>query len=63
VTRSRWVIAGVMVAALLLLVGWQIQRQRAITVCDEAGGIWDGANSRCLPKPPSPILQRDIYRS
>ena len=62
-TRLRWVFAVTLVAAVLLLVGWQMQRQREIARCDETGGIWDGANSRCLPKPPSPILQRDIYRS
>jgi hypothetical protein len=61
VTRTRWAVVAAAVAVLIALLGWQYVRQREIARCLEAGGTWDGPNSRCAPA--GPILQGDIYRS
>ena len=62
-TRMRWLIVIGAIAILLTLLAWQQLRQRQIADCAASGGAWDGPNSRCVPKPTGPILQRDIYRS
>ncbi len=62
-TRRRWAIVVGVIFAVLALVAWQQMRQREIARCIASGGVWDGANSRCVRDPSGPILQRDIYRS
>lgn len=62
-TRTRWLIVAGLMAALAGLIGWQTIRQAAVARCHDEGGLWDGANSRCVPKPSGPLLQGDIYRS
>ncbi len=56
---TRLVVAGLTLAALAGLVGWQIQRERLVKACVEKGGMWHGARSKCI----RPILQRDYQRS
>lgn len=60
---SRWIIAGVISAALVALLAWQLVRERAMDACIAQGGVWDGRNSRCRPPPPRPIIQRDLHRT
>ena len=60
---TRWLIAAGLLAVLSAFLAWQAVRQSEVERCREDGGVWDGANSRCLPQPSGPILQRDLYRS
>ncbi len=62
-TRSRWAIVIGVTVILLALLAWQQMRQREIEGCLRSGGVWDGPNSRCVPDPLRPMLQRDLYRS
>jgi len=63
VTRTRWAIAIGVTALLIALLVWQQTRQREVQRCIDSGGIWDGPNSRCVPDPARPILQRDLQRA
>jgi hypothetical protein len=58
----RILIAGLTSAALIALLGWQIQRERMVKACLDGGGVWYGARSACAPHPLRPILQRDLQR-
>ncbi len=58
-SQTRLVIAGLTLAVLAGLVGWQFHRERLVKACVEDGGIWYGARSQCV----RPILQRDYRRS
>jgi hypothetical protein len=58
-TATRLIVAGLMLAALTALVGWQVHRERLVRACVEVGGLWHGARSQCI----RPILQRDYQRS
>ena len=60
-SRGRLIFVGCTTAALLVLAGWQIQREWLIRDCLDAGGIWDGRT--CGPLKVRPILQRDLRRS
>ncbi|HEX7072798.1 MAG TPA: hypothetical protein VF226_02055 [Hyphomicrobiaceae bacterium] len=62
-TRARWAVVIAVSVILLGLLAWQQTRQREIRRCLEAGGIWDGPNSRCVPDSARPILQRDLHRT
>ena len=62
-TRTRWAIAIGVTALLIALLVWQRTRQREVQRCIDSGGIWDGPNSRCVPDPARPILQRDLQRA
>jgi len=62
VTRARWAIVIAVTALLVALLAWQQLRQREVQRCLDAGGMWDGPNSRCIPDPGRPILQRDLQR-
>jgi hypothetical protein len=54
--------AAVLVLLVAVLLAWQSYRERLLGDCNAAGGIWDGARSRCIPAPPI-IIQRDLQRS
>ena len=60
---SRMLVAGLALAAIAVLVSWQQHRLRLMAACASDAGIWDGRASKCLPVPPSPILQRDLRRT
>jgi hypothetical protein len=62
-SRTRLLIAALTTLALLVLIGWQTQREQLIKACLDAGAVWDGARSACKPLPNRPILQRDLQRS
>jgi hypothetical protein len=59
-TRGRVVAAALAMLALIGLLGWQYQRERLVKACLDSGGLWDGPQSACKPRP---ILQRDYRRS
>jgi hypothetical protein len=59
--RGRLIVAAVLTATLLFLVGWQVQRERLVRACLDAGGAWDGR--ACGEAPARPILLRDLRRS
>lgn len=59
----RWLIALGSALVLAALVLWQAVRQAEMDRCREAGGLWDGPATRCLPGAGRPIIQRDIQRS
>jgi hypothetical protein len=58
-TTARLIMAGLTLALLAGLMGWQIQRERLVRACLEEGGLWHGARSQCI----RPLLQRDYQRS
>jgi hypothetical protein len=60
-SRGRLILVGFTTAALLVLAGWQLQREWLIRECLDGGGAWDGRN--CGPPKLRPILQRDLRRS
>jgi hypothetical protein len=60
-SRRRLVIAVGLGAALLGLLAWQLNRERQISLCLEAGRTWTGTG--CGRLDPRPILQRDLHRS
>ena len=41
----RLFLAGLMVAVLGGLIGWQVHRERLVRACVEDGGLWHGARS------------------
>lgn len=58
----RWIAVAAVLAVVGGLFVWQWRRERLVDACLATGGVWDGPTSRCLPKPPSPILKRGIER-
>nr|PZN84673.1 MAG: hypothetical protein DIU57_08100 [Pseudomonadota bacterium] len=62
-TRARWAVVIAVTALLVALLVWQQMRQREVQRCLDSGGMWDGPNSRCVPDPARPILQRDLQRA
>ena len=60
-TRLRLVVACLIAVTLLLLLGWQAQREQLVKACLDSGGAWTG--SACGPLRIRPILQRDLHRS
>jgi hypothetical protein len=60
-SRLRVIAAGLVLALLAVLMGWQAQRERLVRACLDGGGAWDGA--ACGRAPLRPILQRDLHRS
>lgn len=56
---GRLFLAGLMVAVLGGLIGWQVHRERLVRACVEDGGLWHGARSECI----RPLLQREYQRS
>jgi hypothetical protein len=60
-SRSRLVIAALMLAGLAALMGWQLRREQMVKACLELGGVWHGPLSACRHE--RPILQRDLHRS
>ena len=58
---GRMLVAVVLAAALLVLLGWQLHRERMVKACLSAGGAWDGA--ACGPLRLRPILRRELERS
>lgn len=63
VPRHRLIIAAVAILVLAALIGWQWWRERQMRACEEAGGAWVGASSRCVPPPGRPILTRPLERA
>jgi hypothetical protein len=55
------VIAGLITVALLVLLAWQLHRERMVKACLSSGGAWDGGV--CGPPRLRPILRRDLHRS
>jgi hypothetical protein len=55
----RLFLAGLMLAVLGGLIGWQVHRDRLVRACVEDGGLWHGARSECI----RPLLQREYQRS
>ena len=60
-SRTKIVVALLIGAALLALLGWQLHRERLVKACLSSGGAWDGAS--CGPPRLRPILRRDLHRS
>jgi hypothetical protein len=60
-TRARLVVACALGLALLVLLGWQAQREYMVKACLDSGGAWTG--SSCGPLRIRPIIQRDLQRS
>jgi hypothetical protein len=60
-TRLQVVLAAVVAVGLAGLLGWQMQRERLVKACLDAGGVWHGQQSACRNL--RPILQRDLRRS
>lgn len=60
-TRMRLMAACLIALALLILLGWQAQRELLVKACLDSGGAWTG--SACGPLRIRPILQRDLRRS
>jgi hypothetical protein len=60
-SRGRMLVAAVIAVALLVLLGWQLHRERLVKACLSAGGAWDGGT--CGPPRLRPILRRDLERS
>jgi hypothetical protein len=57
----RLTIAGLVGIGLVLLLGWQLHRERLVKACLDTGGVWDGHG--CGPLRNRPILRRDLQRS
>jgi hypothetical protein len=62
-SRRRLLIAVAAGFSLLLLLSWQVYREEQMGRCLDAGGQWDGPNSRCVPGRSRITIQRDLYRS
>jgi hypothetical protein len=60
-SRMRLLVACLIALVLVLLLGWQAQREQLVRACVESGGAWTG--STCGPLRLRPILQRDLQRS
>jgi len=59
-SRMRLLVACLIALILVVLLGWQAQRERLVKACLESGGAWTG--SACGPLRIRPILQRDLQR-
>jgi hypothetical protein len=59
-SRPRLIFATCTAAALLVLLAWQLHRERQIAACLDNGGTWTGTG--CGPLKLRPILQRDLRR-
>ena len=62
-SRGRLLFVGLVAVGLIILVGWQLKRERQMKACLDGGGAWEGQRSTCRPLPGRPILQRDLHRS
>jgi hypothetical protein len=60
-SRGRWIAACLITLALLVLLGWQAQREYLVKACLDSGGAWTG--NVCGPLRMRPILHRDLHRS
>ncbi|HEY7086159.1 MAG TPA: hypothetical protein VH519_15220 [Hyphomicrobiaceae bacterium] len=60
-SRMRLLAACLIGLILVLLLGWQAQREQLVKTCLQSGGAWTG--SSCGPLRIRPILQRDLERS
>ena len=60
-SRLRLIVACLIALALLILLGWQAQREQLVKACLESGGAWTG--NTCGPLRIRPILRRDLHRS
>lgn len=61
-SRQRLAIVAVLTALLVALALWQGLREHRVMSCLAQGGQWNGAQSRCEPGRPGPILERDGLR-
>ena len=62
-SRGRWIIAGVLLAGLVALIGWQKHRERLMEACLDQGRTWNGPQSRCESPRIGPILKRALERT
>ena len=60
-SRAKLLAAGLITAALVALLGWQLHRERLVQVCLANGGAWDGRV--CGPPSMRPLLRRALDRS
>jgi hypothetical protein len=60
-TRVRLLAVCVIMALVLVLLGWQARREELVRACLDGGGAWTG--SACGPLRLRPIIQRDLRRS
>lgn len=60
-SRVKLAIAALLTAALVVLLGWQVHRERLVQACLSGGGAWDGRT--CGPPSVRPILKRALERS
>jgi len=60
-SRLRLLAACLIALTLVLLLGWQAQREQLVKACLDSGGAWSG--STCGPLRIRPIIQRDLHRS
>lgn len=60
-TRMRLLVAAILTALLIFLLGWQVRREELVKACLAGGGAWTG--NSCGPPPSRPILLRDLQRS
>ena len=56
-SRGRLIFVGCTTAALLVLAGWQLQREWLIRDCLDAGGVWDGSDLRPAQGTPDPAAR------
>jgi len=63
VTRGRWTVTLLVLAALMALLGWQRHRQNLMQACLDTGRAWNGPLTRCEPPRIGPILRRALDRS
>jgi hypothetical protein len=61
--RNRRVLSVLMAAGVAVLMIWQAVRTHRMNECREAGGVWQGRESRCIMPPGHIILRRGIERS
>ena len=56
-TRLRLMVACLLALALLLLLGWQAQREQLVKACLDSGGAWTGQRLRPPAHPPDPAAR------
>jgi hypothetical protein len=60
---GRWRVVSLTIVALVGLFAWQWSRDRKISECVDANGVWDGVRSICVPARGGPIIMRDLRRT
>jgi hypothetical protein len=60
-SRAKLIATGLIAAALVALLGWQLHRERLVQACLAGGGAWNGR--ACGPPSVRPMLRRALDRS